>query len=258
MGASGVQLFDDDIAADVRDIYVELLRRGQENPTAAASVMEEFRDLIGTEDESVLWLALAAVQWKYGLLQPEILNRALRVIEDGSDLHRWTFNAANLNQHREVLAALADRLKSTNLSPRTVRLRKTLPPRCDWQLGEVVAYRLTDGRFILLRIVTVDRGRFDDRVVCELLDWISRDLPTMDVVVSLPVRLNCRYASESLFHFPMTRKHLARCRAMNAQVPAALRDDGSCHLSVDFNNLAAELHEHFGLPESGNPEARMG
>src|SRR5262245_25940833 len=111
MSASGVKLFDDDLAADVRDIFRELLQRGKTGPEATATIFEDFHEVIGTQEESVFYLALAAVQWEYGVLQSQILDRALRIVEDGADLERWADVPDLQAQCQKVLASLAKRLQ---------------------------------------------------------------------------------------------------------------------------------------------------
>ena len=86
MGASSAKLFDDDLAADIRELFQELLQRGETAASATQALLQNFDDIIDTEEETVFWLALAAVQWEYASLQPNVRNRALKIIANGTDL----------------------------------------------------------------------------------------------------------------------------------------------------------------------------
>jgi len=255
MSASGVNLYDDDLAADVRALFRELLQRGTTGFDATAKLIEDFGEVIGTHEESVFWLALAAVQWEYGMLQPHLLERALRIIEDGSDLARWADNVQLQGQRQEVLASLATRLRSSNRRTKKTT-RKKAPPKCDWNKGDVFAYRLQSGLSILLRVVVIHRSWVQELPVCELLDWIGTDVPKPDVVSLLPIRRNKRYASESMFYFPMTKRHLARCHSLNLQLEPTMRDDGGYKVPLNFDELQTELNEYFGMSVENGPAGK--
>src|SRR2546423_1763192 len=132
MSASGVKLFDDDLAADVRDLFRELLQRGETGSEATPKLIQAFHSVIGTV------------------------------------------------------------------------------------------------------------------AVSELLDWVGPDVTKPGVVTLRPSRRNKRYASESAFYFPMTKKHLSRCRSLNLQLEPTMRDDGGYLLPLNFDELPTELAEYFG------------
>ena len=65
MGTWGIALFSDDLAADVRDDFKELLGDGYSPAEATDILIRQYKDVLDDEDESpVFWLALAATQWK--------------------------------------------------------------------------------------------------------------------------------------------------------------------------------------------------
>jgi len=69
MGATGPQLFADDVAMDVRDAYRELLKQGKSGPEATKKLIRDCREEIeDIDDGPVFWLALAATQWQLGRL----------------------------------------------------------------------------------------------------------------------------------------------------------------------------------------------
>lgn len=246
MGASGVKLFDDDVAADVRSLFRELLQRGKTGAEATAFLVNDSHDMIGLEEEGVFWMALAAVQWEFGMLESSVLARALQVIDDRSDLKRWVDDSTLLRQRENALERLRKRLTSPQPKPKAVRLKKG-PPNCPWREGDVFAYKLLSGKFVLMRVISVKRFGLDEQPLCELLDWLGAHIPDRATVAMLPIRRNKRYPSESAFHFPLRNKYLSRCKSLGFQLAPVFLDDGSYSLPLNFDKLELELDEHFGL-----------
>lgn len=122
MGTHGTGLFSDDTACDVRDAFVDLLAEGASPADATRSLIRSWAEEIAdVEDGPVFWLALAATQWTYGCLDPDVRARALGVIGDGTDLLRW--EGPGLPRRRAVLAALRAKLLSPPPAPRRPRRR---------------------------------------------------------------------------------------------------------------------------------------
>lgn len=60
----------------------------------------------------VLWLALAATQWKCGRLEPHVLQQALEAIDSGSDLASWDAGSRDQKKRQAVLQKLRAQLVS--------------------------------------------------------------------------------------------------------------------------------------------------
>ena len=57
---------------------------------AEQKILEEYEETLrGTEDEPVLWFALALIEWRKGRLTERVKIKALEWIERGGDLERW-------------------------------------------------------------------------------------------------------------------------------------------------------------------------
>src|SRR5262245_57010828 len=107
MGTWGPALFSDDTACDVRNDYVEYIGDGLTGPEATAQLLEVWSRSLSDPDEApVLWLSLAATQWRLGRLDPVTKARALDVIHTGSDLRRWQDNPHLLQKRQAVLKKL--------------------------------------------------------------------------------------------------------------------------------------------------------
>jgi len=87
MGTWGHKIMEDDLAAEVRDEYLELLYGGLSTDEATAKLCAGFGP--GHEDERpVFWLALAHTQLEVGRLTGQVKERALAIIRSGEDLQR--------------------------------------------------------------------------------------------------------------------------------------------------------------------------
>jgi hypothetical protein len=90
MGAWGVAVFSDDLAADVRDEFRDLIGEGLSSTEAVEKLLGEYASSVDDDNEiSVFWIALALTQWKLGHLEERTKNEALRLIAAGEDLKRW-------------------------------------------------------------------------------------------------------------------------------------------------------------------------
>lgn len=142
MGAWGPGLYEDDVAADVREIYMDRLRRDSNGEAACAAVCAALGDLDDDpEDGPVLWFALADTMWQVGRLTDEVQRKALFHLDDGADLTRWQQENPMQALKR---AAVLDKLRARLLSPQPPEkpYRKPNLYTCPWQTGDVYAYPL--------------------------------------------------------------------------------------------------------------------
>jgi hypothetical protein len=187
MGVWGTALFSDDTASDIRGDYVDYLGDGLTGPEATARVLSEYKSSLSDPDEyGVVWLALAAVQWKYGRLEPDVLKQALAVIDSGSDLRRWTADTPDHAKRKAVLEKL--RAQITAPQPPSKPVRKRLRSECQWSIGQVVSYDMPSGRKVLFRVIDHHTDKGGTYPVFELLDWIGDDMPPLHQLESLGVR----------------------------------------------------------------------
>ena len=83
MGTWGYGLYSDDVTRDVKDIYVDKLRRGKSGMQASKEMIAEFKWALDDEDDAPLfWFAMADTQWNYGRLQNEVKTQALYYLND--------------------------------------------------------------------------------------------------------------------------------------------------------------------------------
>ena len=210
MGAWGVAVFSDDLAADLRGDFRDLIGEGLTSTQAVDQLMAEYKSSLDDRDEMpVFWISLASIQWKLGRLEERTRQEALRVIDTGLDLERW--DVPKERQKRSaVLAKLREELLSPPLEPK--RVPQIIKEANDWVVGEVVAFRLLSGKWTLLRVIGhhVDKG---GRIAaCELLDWVG-DLPfPVEAIATMSIRHSQGYGgcSQFLFQEPRKKNDMAR------------------------------------------------
>jgi hypothetical protein len=192
MGTWSASLFGDDLACDVRDGWLDLLRQGLDGKQATRKLSQEMAEEIADEGDTV-WLALAATQWKYGRLEPRVKARALKIIDSGRDLEaRQHADARFLKQRRRLLEQLRQQLASPPPPERKVRVQKPLQPsqrgESKWQLGQVVAYRRTRGTWALFLTEYVERDRKHGLIpYLAVLNWQGEKLPPPSKIKRLSV-----------------------------------------------------------------------
>ena len=175
MGAGGPRLFSDDLAADVRDTYMELLRDGVPDTDATDRLIADWRESIEeTGEADVFWFALAATQAGVGRLEDRVRAKAIEALNRGTDLAEWRRSNPQLAERR---GRVLDDLHATLVGPQRERVSikpKRPPALAKFAEGDLLRYALPDGRSLLLRVVRA----FDaNNMVYDVLLWMGTDLP---------------------------------------------------------------------------------
>lgn len=186
MGTWGPKLYQDDIASDIKSIYIDRLKRGKTTEEITADLKNNYAEEIADPDDGpIFWMALAEIQWKYGRLLPEVRDRAIESINRGTDQARWEKeNPKQAPVRRKVLEALRVQLLSPMPNPKKVSQYHLY--HCPWMLGDVYAYQLTSdyaqqhgwvGRYLLFHKVG------------ETLWWPGHTIPVVRVKLTLDDKL---------------------------------------------------------------------
>lgn len=176
MGTWGTGLFSDDTACDVRDEYLELIGDGLSGPEATEQLIEGWRDLLTDPDVApVFWLVLADTQWRCGRLEDRIRERAIGVIDSEIDLARWQADPKLVPRRKAVLSRLKLKLESSQ--PPKKKIPRRFRDHTDWEVGNVVSYRLQSGQLALFRVIGHHTDRGGTSPICELLNWSGKALP---------------------------------------------------------------------------------
>ena len=141
MGTWGYKLYQDDVAQDVRDDFMDMLRRGTSSEEAVKQLIDDFEQGPENLDTHIFWFALADTMWNLGVLQEEVKEQALLYLDAKTDLARWQEENPKAAPHRKiVLNDLRDKLNSPQ--PPKKKLSQYRIYHCTWQIGDVYAYPL--------------------------------------------------------------------------------------------------------------------
>ena len=147
MGSWGVTSFQNDVAEDVKNDYISLLKKGKEGIEATEELTLRYEDsIVDPDDAPIFWLALADVQWDYGRLEKCVGEKALYYIRQGltqqnaSD-DQTAIDERDFHEQKRFLENLRQKLLSQQPDKKMVRQQKLY--RCDWKNGDVYAYKLT-------------------------------------------------------------------------------------------------------------------
>lgn len=178
MGIWGVRLYQNDVALDTKEEYIQLLRGGNSDEEALKKVVDKNKEIINDEiDGPVFWLALAETMWKMGRLTEEVKQKALKVIEDGEDIKNWKELAEfpeQIKTRQNELNRIKEKLNKE--MPKARKLKKEVGFNCGWKNGDVYAYQITEkdtehkefiGRYILFR--KVDDENFDKHIILPIV-----------------------------------------------------------------------------------------
>lgn len=165
MGTWGTAIFSNDIAADVRDSFTDMIGEGLSTTAATRHLLTEYEEeLDDPDDGNVVWLALAATQYKLGRLTPKVKNEAIRIIDLGADIARWEGGTkSEINQRKKHLAKLRQQLAGDQPAPRKARRPKK--PSTKLKVGDVFAYQVTSSttvRFCVSGVWSDSGGTYAD------------------------------------------------------------------------------------------------
>lgn len=177
MGAWGYAIFSDDEACDVRDEYRDHIGDGMSGPEATQAVLSEYAESLKDPDSGpVVWLALAATQWKCGRLEDEVRAKALEIIDTGKGLQLWEDEGPQaLKKRKAALAKLRDQLLSPQ--PPVKRIPKRVRLTTDLRVGDALSYRLKSGNFVIVRIDRIMSDKGGDYPVYTILNWRGQAVP---------------------------------------------------------------------------------
>jgi len=177
MGTSGTSITADDTVADVVGIVVDRMKEGASLQEASAFALRRFAgSLKDSDDGPLIWLALAQVQWKYGRVEPQVLEQVRNDIANESGLDRWREDSAGVAARKRVLDAFLAKISTPNAKP-------TSPPRSVIRLapfreGDCISILTSSGEYTAAIVLKADdsRAEYGSNLVGSL-DYLSGDPP---------------------------------------------------------------------------------
>lgn len=139
MGAWEVGFWSDDTTLDVRDDYLDGLRRKLSPDEVVAQLIDKYE--MDTDPDSYLcWIAIALLQWNYGHLSEEMKTKALDLLHSGADEEYWVEVPERTRQKRKkVMEQVEAKLLSVNEKPKHVK--PYAHKRTKWKVGDIISLR---------------------------------------------------------------------------------------------------------------------
>jgi hypothetical protein len=179
-------VFSDDLAADIRAEYRELLEDQVPDLEATQRVVNAYREL-DADEASVFWVALAAAQFQVGRLDDSVRARAMEIIDTGRNLELWQeADPGLLAKRRSALTKL--RAKLTGPQPARKAIRRPWRHVSGLQPGDVLSFKASSGRIALLRVTRINDHRVGAAPIVEWLDWPGLTVPTPGQIEQLQPR----------------------------------------------------------------------
>jgi hypothetical protein len=217
MGVWGTGIFQDDNACDIRDDYRDYLGAGLEGPAATARILEEFKSMLADPVESsVVWLALAAVQWKHGRLESETLQQALLVIDSGRDLNKWEAGTKDFSKRKSALERM--RAQITSPQPAAKKVAHRVRAECGWQVGDLVAYTLLSQKLLIFRVIGHHTDKGGTYPTLEIMDWSGNQIPSKEALEAVGFRtssVNYRTTISKIMLVGLRKKSAARLKKLD-------------------------------------------
>lgn len=140
MGIWSTKLYGNDTTSDIRDTYIDYLHKTLNDEDAYNMTYDDYRELIGSDEEPLFWFALADTQWRLGRLSPTVKLNALKFIGDFQNALPDEWNEKQVASWKNMLNNLSMQLASPMPQP-----KKISPPpvfdRSPWNIGDLYGYR---------------------------------------------------------------------------------------------------------------------
>jgi hypothetical protein len=181
MGAWGYGIRQDDLVCDVIGVFEDLLKAGKSVCEATEAVRSKFTATMKDADDGPLFLiALADMQWTYGELEPQILNRVKEDLDSGRSLAPWTEDQRGLARRRAALEKFISKIGQPNRRPKkppkiVLRVPKFRP-------GDCLSIRLSNGQYSAALVLAANHSNVEYGTnLLGVLDYLSPEKPTMEV-----------------------------------------------------------------------------
>lgn len=190
MGTWNFRLYGNDTTADVKETYIGFLKQQLNNTDAYLKTLEEYDELMGTDEESLFWYALADTQWNVGRLTEDVRDKAIAFIKAGSDdmleNPRWEV----------TFQKLKDKLESP--MPAEKRFAKPIEfVRNPWNIGDIYAYQFHTeeavehdlyGKYILFqKIGNIEYYENMTFSAIQVFDRVFEEIPDLDMVKDIRI-----------------------------------------------------------------------
>jgi hypothetical protein len=196
MGAWNTGIFGDDVACDVRAQFRREIEDGKSPTAARKAVLQVWGEVLTDADDGpIIWMALAATQLERKCLEKEVREKALAVLDAGGDVERWReAGPKDFKARKAVLSRLRARLVKSRPAAKKIVAAKAKPKKrfieskANFPVGEVFAYRMTSGNYVLLHVVDYGGNKDIGFIpIFAVLDWRGKRLPSANAIQKIPL-----------------------------------------------------------------------
>lgn len=181
MGNWGYGIRQDDFVLDVIGVFEDLLKSGKNIADATKAAMSQFAaEIKDADDGPLFWIAIADVQWTYGKLEQEVLQRVKHDYDSRKSLSHWTENEHGFKGRCAALDKFITKISGPNTRPKKPTKIVIRAPK--FRSGDCLAVHLADGQYVAALVLAADHSNLEYGTnLIVVLDYLSPEKPTMQV-----------------------------------------------------------------------------
>lgn len=181
MGYWGYKILENDVSADVADLFEGLLQKN----TSVKEIEEKLNEIyfnVESDDRVLYILGLATAEMNFGNLTSQTKKIAIDLIESGADLNWWIVNRPkDVERRQRELEKIQNDL--LNFKPKVKKTHVSEPFKCTWKQGDVFAHRL-DSDF------AKNKGLFGQYILVQKVDEVCWNGACVVPIVYLKITSN--------------------------------------------------------------------
>lgn len=182
MGTFGINIGQDDLSKDVIGDYRDTLKKTGSFNDATSYVISRYSDMLNDSDEGPLvYIALALVQWEYGVLDEHVLNKVTNDLRERRGIQRWLDEGLDICGERiRILEDFISKLQSDNPKPK--RLPKLIVREPLFQKGDCLAIEFDDNKYAAYLVLDIDHSNIEyGQSLVILIDYCGESVPDLSV-----------------------------------------------------------------------------
>ena len=181
MGTWGYKVKQDDFVLDVIDYFNRQLKQNQNLEQTTKEVLNEFSFVFDDSDDGPLfWMALAEIQWQYGYLQENILDKVKQDLREEVGLERWQEAGDKAFEKRKrELKKFIEKIEGKNPKPK--KLPKIIIRKPKYHQGDCLSIQLSNGLFGAAIVLRADHSEPEyGKNLIGVLDHMAEAKPDVD------------------------------------------------------------------------------
>jgi len=181
MGTWGAGISQNDTVSDIVDFVSDQLKIGDSLASATAKARLQFSEIINDIEEGPLfWIGLAQAQWKYGEVEPEVLDKVRADFESKRSLSAWEEDSKLLAKRKEVLSKFIAKIETKNTKLSSIP--KVIIRKAHFKKGDCLSILLPDGRYAAAIVLAEDNSNPEyGKNLVGTLDYLELTPPTLEV-----------------------------------------------------------------------------